>query len=159
CALASLLLALERRRITHPKAQHYADFQCTITAGISDRRNGGWGVSLQGTNPEPLMSALGQKQTFGPRNAMSALPPKADIAEHRRYVCFVPIADINPLDQFVRHRKHSRRDWRPRRASETSRTPVFGDVTNAGVGCETFTLSCQRPHFFLGIGSIALLGA
>src|SRR6516165_10548770 len=28
------------------------------------------------------MSALGQKQTFGPRNAMSALPPKADIRTH-----------------------------------------------------------------------------
>jgi hypothetical protein len=27
------------------------------------------------------MSALGQKQTFGPFIAMSALPPKADIAE------------------------------------------------------------------------------
>jgi hypothetical protein len=27
----------------------------------------------------PLMSALGQKQTFGPFIAMSALPPKADI--------------------------------------------------------------------------------
>jgi len=26
------------------------------------------------------MSALGQKQTFGLRNAMSALPPKADMA-------------------------------------------------------------------------------
>ena len=26
------------------------------------------------------MSALGQKRTFGPRNAMSALPPKADIS-------------------------------------------------------------------------------
>src|SRR5438067_11441077 len=31
------------------------------------------------------MSALGQKQTFGPRNAMSALPPKADISERDRH--------------------------------------------------------------------------
>ena len=29
------------------------------------------------------MSALGQKQTFECVGAMSALPPKADIAEHR----------------------------------------------------------------------------
>jgi hypothetical protein len=26
----------------------------------------------------PLMSALGQKQTFAPQKVMSALPPKAD---------------------------------------------------------------------------------
>jgi len=38
--LASLLLALERRRIAHPKAQDYADFQSGITAGICGRRNG-----------------------------------------------------------------------------------------------------------------------
>jgi hypothetical protein len=39
------------------------------------------------------MSALGQKQTSDWRKLMSALPPKADIAEHRRDVRFVPIAD------------------------------------------------------------------
>ena len=41
------------------------------------------------------MSALGQKQTFGSRNAMSALPPKADIAECDGDVRFVPKADIS----------------------------------------------------------------
>jgi hypothetical protein len=40
------------------------------------------------------MSALGQKQTWCFENLMSALPPKADIAEHRRDVHFVPKADI-----------------------------------------------------------------
>jgi hypothetical protein len=39
-AVASLLLALERRRIAHPKAQDYTDFQNGITAEIRDRRNG-----------------------------------------------------------------------------------------------------------------------
>jgi hypothetical protein len=39
------------------------------------------------------MSALGQKQTFGPGNAMSALPPKADIDRYPREVRFVPEAD------------------------------------------------------------------
>ena len=34
---------------------------------------------VQGSNPEPLMSALGQKRTFEYVRAMSALPPKADI--------------------------------------------------------------------------------
>jgi len=39
-----------------------------------------FGVSLHGSNPDPLMSALGQKQTLKPLHPMSALPPKADIA-------------------------------------------------------------------------------
>jgi hypothetical protein len=54
----------------------------------------GSGVSLHGSNLEPLMSALGQKQTFGIVQFMSALPPKADIAERAWDVRFVPIADI-----------------------------------------------------------------
>jgi hypothetical protein len=41
------------------------------------------------------MSALGQKQTFALRNAMSALPPKADMCSALAYVCFGPIADIH----------------------------------------------------------------
>jgi hypothetical protein len=40
------------------------------------------------------MSALGQKRTFLPLEAMSALPPKADIAERDHHVRFVPKADI-----------------------------------------------------------------
>jgi hypothetical protein len=52
---------------------------------------------LHGGNPEPLMSALGQKQTLEHLRAMSALPPKADIAERDRHVRFVPIADIASL--------------------------------------------------------------
>ena len=39
------------------------------------------------------MSALGQKQTFAVQNAMSALPPKADMCGATRYVRFVPKAD------------------------------------------------------------------
>jgi hypothetical protein len=49
----------------------------------------GSGVSLQGSNPKPLMSALGQKQTPRPKNSMSALPPKADIAGRHLDVRFV----------------------------------------------------------------------
>jgi hypothetical protein len=40
------------------------------------------------------MSALGQKQTFRPFIAMSALPPKADIAGQPLDVRFVPKADM-----------------------------------------------------------------
>ena len=39
----------------------------------------GFGVRLHGSNSEPPVSALGQKQTFSGRAPMSALPPKADI--------------------------------------------------------------------------------
>jgi len=39
------------------------------------------------------MSALGQKQTFSNLGRMSALPPKADIAEGDWHVRFVPKAD------------------------------------------------------------------
>ena len=40
------------------------------------------------------MSALGQKQTFAPQKAMSALLLKADVCGANRHVCFGPKADI-----------------------------------------------------------------
>src|SRR5262245_17623411 len=40
------------------------------------------------------MSALGQKQTHAVQNAMSAIPPKADMCSATLYVRFGPIADI-----------------------------------------------------------------
>jgi hypothetical protein len=47
-------------------------------------------------------SALGQKQTSECVRAMSALPPKADIAEGDHHVRFVPKADIRrPLNDDV----------------------------------------------------------
>ena len=46
---------------------------------------------MQGSNPEPLMSALGQKRTFRSNRLMSALPPKADIGKRR-----VSVAGCNP---------------------------------------------------------------
>jgi hypothetical protein len=52
-----------------------------MTDYIRDLRRAKWGsgVSLRGGNSEPLMSALGQKQTSDDFKAMSALLPKADI--------------------------------------------------------------------------------
>ena len=43
-------------------------------------------ISLQGCNFEPPKSALGQKQTSRPEILMSALPPKADIADRDQNV-------------------------------------------------------------------------
>ena len=39
----------------------------------------GFGIRLHSSNPQPLMSASGQKQTSAHDPLMSALPPKADI--------------------------------------------------------------------------------
>jgi len=53
------------------------------------------------------MSALGQKQTLHRSIAMSAIPPKADIADHDPDVRFVPKADIAPsFDHVVRKCEH-----------------------------------------------------
>ena len=43
------------------------------------------------------MSALGQKRTLSSAWGMSAIPPKADIAERGWHVRFVPEADIQPI--------------------------------------------------------------
>ena len=61
-----------------PEAQDHASH---INDYSRDLRRAKWGsgLSLHSSNPEPLMSALGQKQTLQHVRAMSALPPKADI--------------------------------------------------------------------------------
>ena len=48
---------------------------------------------MQCDTAKALMSALGQKQTFWPFIAMSALPPKADIGSTCQDVRFVPKGD------------------------------------------------------------------
>jgi hypothetical protein len=58
-------------------------------------------VNLHGTNPKPLMSALGQKRTLRLVRLMSVLPPKADIAECGRHVRFVPIAEVAVIRSVV----------------------------------------------------------
>jgi len=47
------------------------------------------------------MSALGQKQTYAVQQAMSALPPKADICSAVANVRFGPKADIEGLEPRV----------------------------------------------------------
>jgi hypothetical protein len=48
------------------------------------------------------MSALGQKRTFAPQKAVSALPPKADICSAPAHVRFGPKADICNAPPHVR---------------------------------------------------------
>jgi hypothetical protein len=73
-----LLLALERRRIAHPRLGTTPIFKEVLQQGFAIGGMGS-GVGLHGSNPKPLMSALGHKQTSEQVRAMSALPPKADI--------------------------------------------------------------------------------
>jgi hypothetical protein len=58
----AIALTKSRRRIAHPKAEDYADFQRDYSR---DLRSVEWGsgVSLRCSNLKPFMSALGQKQT------------------------------------------------------------------------------------------------
>ena len=51
------------------------------------------------------MSALGQKQTYAVQNAMSALPPIADMCSALAHVRLVPIADIAGLTRSLRRRE------------------------------------------------------
>ena len=50
---------------------------------------------------------------------MSALPPKADINRGERYVCFVPIADIDAITSS--EGKHARRNGETKRLGSTRR--------------------------------------
>src|SRR5262249_51703570 len=54
---------------------------------------------LHGSNREPSMSALSQKQTYALQNGMSALPPKADVCGATGDVRYGPKADIESVGQ------------------------------------------------------------
>src|SRR6516225_4660123 len=74
-------LRKSRRRIACPRSQDYANQGLLQQGFVTDEM--GLAGELHSSDPEPLMSALGQKQTLTPVNLMSALPPKADIALRR----------------------------------------------------------------------------
>jgi hypothetical protein len=94
-------LMISRRRIAFLKAQDHAN---CIDDYSRDFRPAKWGsgVSLHGNNFEAPMSAFGQKRTFTNLRPTSALPPKADVDQHRRDVCFGSKADIAALPRNVR---------------------------------------------------------
>jgi hypothetical protein len=70
------------------------------------------------------MSALGQKQTSRSEIAMSALPPKADIAKHCWDVRFVPKADSRTAANTIATRSPLRRP--ERRIFLTSARSILG---------------------------------
>jgi hypothetical protein len=65
-----------RRRIAFAQGWDHARMRLHQGSGISEM---GFRDKLHGSNPELLMSALGQKRTSPPVRPMSASPPKADI--------------------------------------------------------------------------------
>ena len=81
-------------------------------------------VGLEGA----LMSALGQKQTFAVQNAMSALPPIADIGRLGCDVRFVPIAAICTAAHECIDRGSARRDWRLRKTRLEWLDGIEGDL-------------------------------
>src|SRR5215471_19990888 len=96
-----LVLASSSTSILSPIVQPRSDSQQTTNFWCRnysrDLRLAKWGsgVSLHGSNPERLMSAMGQKRTLRGVRPMSAIPPKADIAESDWHVRFVPIPEKN----------------------------------------------------------------
>src|SRR5215469_16809109 len=72
-----------RRLIDAPRADHH-----TLAYRLDECR------VVRHSKSGHSMSALGQKRTLQCILVMSALPPKADIAERDRHVRFVPKADI-----------------------------------------------------------------
>jgi hypothetical protein len=105
-ALASLCSGAPSHR--PPKAQDYAimaDYNRNLR---SAKRVSG--VGLHGSNPEPLMSALGQKETLDRRLLMSALPPK------RTWGGIIRLPHSR-LDGAVSRRQ--RRSKQPRRRAQT----------------------------------------
>ena len=78
------------------------------------------------------MSAVGQKQTFAPQKAMSALPPKADICGAKTNVCFGPRADIVPIRPRLSARHLLRRQRQKLRRGFQDPSPPWGLVELVG---------------------------
>src|SRR5262249_20832829 len=77
-------LMKSRRRIASLMARDHASCIDDYSRDLRPAKRG-LTINLRCKNPEPPMSALGQKQTSQYFQPMSALPPKADIAECRRH--------------------------------------------------------------------------
>jgi hypothetical protein len=80
----------------YPKGNVTADF-CAPVVSQKVRNSCHHGMARAGVFAASGLSALGQKQTFPHRRAMSALPPKADICSAPAHVRFGPEADMASL--------------------------------------------------------------
>src|SRR5262249_40458584 len=122
--IASVRAAFDRRRLltVNPSCALFCDLLPSLGTGARPERLGQATIKIfaldqklpapmsHGGNPEPRMSALGQKQTSEHVRSMSALPPKADIGTKVRDVRFVPKADIGTLPS-LNHRMRSVHDY------------------------------------------------
>jgi len=79
------------------------------------------------------MSALGQKRTYAPQKAMSALAPKADMCGARGDFRFGPEADIMAARQWwieiAQRLTRTRRKQKPRRSGASLGTKEIGLTT------------------------------
>jgi hypothetical protein len=83
----------------------------------------------------PPITSLGQKQTFRPALAMSALPPIADIAGCDWDVRFVPKADIGvSFDDFVGTGRYCPPDFDIKRIGRAAR-PSLGQNASCRADC------------------------
>jgi hypothetical protein len=87
-----LLLALERRRIAHPKGLGLRRFSKWHYSRDLRPVEWGSGVSLHGSYFELTTSVLGHKQTFRNVKPMSVLPLKADIGRKSQKRAVLPRA-------------------------------------------------------------------
>src|SRR5215831_839317 len=102
--IASVRAAFDRRRLltVNPSCALFCDLLPSLGTGARPERLGQATIKIfaldqklpapmsHGGNPEPRMSALGQKRTLKDVRAMSALHPKADIIRLLGDVRFVP---------------------------------------------------------------------
>jgi len=104
----------------------------------------GSGITLHSNNLVPPMSALGQKRTFRNVRAMSALPPKADMDQHRCDVCFVPKA-APPKADIAERGRHPRCAISGHYAVQLSSTheQLTGDLTSH---CHDLIFAKPGPH-------------
>src|SRR6516164_5519128 len=98
------------------------------------------------------MSALGQKRTFWSSNAMSALPPKADIGGVSSDVRFVPKADIRFATQSPRQRSRALWQCPDQPAAQTPQSSLaygpslqlIGNLVDTGLRAVVILPGCAR---------------
>jgi len=112
-------------------------------------------VRLHGSNPEPPMSASGQKRTLRSVRSMSALPPKADMVRGISNVRFVPKRTFCAAAKNVVIRS-PRRLWRAAPAAQSRQASLhFRFVPQANIRVDRSRRVCEGTGVsFVNCGSI-----
>ena len=95
-ALASLLLALERRRIAHPKAKDYANFQVRLQQGFTIGEMGSdchfaarqsWGPNVRFGSKADIEACL-RDVRFTPKSGHGSAPLRCPLCAKSRHSAF-----------------------------------------------------------------------